>query len=534
MINVQGLGFRFSLFLIAAAMIVVFTTAEFFYRVTYENEISEANSDIEELYQTVGATASIAAFLEDEDLATEAINGLVKTDKILAASIKSEALYYQANVTEAINKNTKPRVFVVRHPFMPEEALAEVNVYPNFEYIIHQAEKTSTDNNYSLYAEALIVGIVALVITYYIIISPMLRVGRSLHEIKPGTSQRLRTPKYHSRSEIGKLVYDTNQLLTKVEEQFTQERQLREEIEFLEKRFRMLFENAKTATVLKPENGAIELRNDAFNDLVVKTGLGIKQGYGELLDELFETPVAMKSALKEAFARNEFATGEYKLKSSANDSAIWVQLIASPLLTEEGERYYQLTLNDISSRRQELQKLALQADFDALTGIYNRNGGEKLIAKLMRKEHQFALALIDLNAFKAVNDIYGHDAGDEVLIFVAEQLREKIRKNDVAIRWGGDEFMLLLQADDEASVKRVMEKVNAGIKQPFYFNDESKPTVVSMSVGVAFYPQTSRNLHALIKLADMAMYKAKQNKIASPDDYLIFANECRLDDEDMS
>ena len=533
MINIQGLGFRFSLFLVAAAMLVVFTTAEFFYRVTYENEIKEANRDIEELYQTVGATASIAAFLEDEDLAKEAINGLVKTDKILAASIKSEALYYQTNVTEAINKSTEPRVFVVRHPFMPEESLAEVNVYPNFEYIINQAEKTSTDNSYSLYAEALVVGIVALIITYYIIISPMLRVGHSLHQITPGTSQRIPIPKYHSRSEIGKLVYDTNQLLNKVEEQFTQERQLREEIEFLEKRFRMLFENAKTATVLMAENGTIALRNDAFNDLVEKTELGIKQGYGELLGELFETPEAMKAALKKTFARNEFATGEYKLKSSSNDSPIWVQLIASPLLTEEGERYYQLTLNDISSRRQELQKLALQADFDALTGIYNRNGGEKLIAKLMRKEHHFALALIDLNGFKAVNDIYGHDAGDEVLIFVAEQLKEKIRKNDVAIRWGGDEFMLLLQADDEESVKRVIEKVNAGVKQPFYFNNDSKPTVVSMSVGVAVYPKTSSNMHALIKLADIAMYKAKQNKIASPDDYLIFADQCQLDDENI-
>jgi len=533
LINVHGLGFRFALFLVAAALVVVLTTAEFFYRSTFENELSEANNDIKELYETVAATASISAFLEDEELAKEAINGLVKSDKILAASIKSDALYYQFNVTEAINKETKPRVFLVRHPFIPEETLGEVNVYPNFDHIIAQAQSISIGNSYSLYAEALVVGIVALVITYYIIISPMLRVGRSLHGITPGTKQRIAVPEYHSRSEIGELVHDTNQLLNKVEEQFTQERQLRQEIEFLEKRFRMLFENAKSATVLMTDNGMIELRNNAFNELVKKIGLEVKQGYGELLEELFENASSMKSALQEAFARNEFATGEYKLKS-LNDTVTWVQLIASPLLTDDGERYYQLTLNDISSRKQELQKLALQADFDALTGIYNRNGGEKLIAKLMRKEHQFAVALIDLNGFKAVNDIYGHDAGDEVLIFVAEQLKDKIRKNDVAIRWGGDEFMLLLQADDEASVKRVMEKVNAGIKQPFYFNDESKPTVVSMSVGVAFYPQTSRNLHALIKLADIAMYKAKQNKVSAPDDYLIFANQCRLDDEDMS
>lgn len=523
MINIHGLGVRFTLFLLAAAIVVVLTTAEFFYQATYEHEINEANSDIEELFQTVGATASIAAFLEDEDLAKEAINGLVKTDKILAASIKSEALYYQVNVAEAINKDTQPRVFLVRHPFMPEASLAEVYVYPNFDHIILQAEKISTDNSYSLYIEALVVAIVALIIAYYIIILPMLRVSRSLHEISPGTPQRIRVPDYHERSEIGNLVDDTNALLSKVEGQFTQERQLREEIEFLEKRFRMLFENAKTATVLMTENGIIELRNQAFNDLIEKTGVKIKQDYGELLEELFENPVSMKASLKEAFARNEFATGEYKLATETNDNATWVQLIASPLLTDDGERYYQLTLNDISSRRQELQKLALQADFDVLTGIYNRNGGEKLITKLMRKDHHFALALIDLNGFKAVNDIYGHDAGDEVLIFVAEQLKEKIRKNDVAIRWGGDEFVLLLQAEDEESVHKVIEKVNQGVKQPFYFNDDTKPTVVSMSVGVAFYPQTSRNKHALIKLADIAMYKAKQNKIVAPNDYLIFA-----------
>ncbi len=503
-------------------MLVVLTTAEFFYRNTFENELIEANNDIKELYETVASTASISAYLEDEELAKEAINGLVKSDKILAASIKSDALYYQYNVTQAINKETKPRVFVVRHPFIPEDPLGEVNVYPNFDHIIEQAENISIGNSYSLYAEALVVSIVALAITYYIIISPMLRVGRSLHGITPGTKQRIAVPEYHSQSEIGELVDDTNELLNKVEEQFTRERQLREEIEFLEKRFRMLFENAKSATVLMTENGIIELRNNAFNELVKKVGLEVKQGYGELLEELFENASSMKLALSEAFARNEFATGEYKLKS-LNDSVTWVQLIASPLLTDDGERYYQLTLNDISSRKQELQKLALQADFDALTGIYNRNGGEKLIAKLMSKDHHFALALIDLNGFKAVNDIFGHDAGDEVLIFVAEQLNENIRKNDVAVRWGGDEFVLLLQADDEESVQNVIEKVNNAVKQPFYFNGDTTPTVVSMSVGVSFYPQTSSNLHALIKLADIAMYKAKQNKIAAPDNYLIFA-----------
>lgn len=523
MINVHGLGVRFSLFLVAASVLVVIVTAEFFYRTTFENEISAANSDIKELYETVSATASIAAFLEDEDLAKEAINGLVKSNKILAASIKSETLYYQVNVTNAINRNTEPRVFVVRHPFIPEDTLAEVNVYPDFNYIIKQAGEISVDNSFSLYVSSLVVGFVALVITYYVTIAPMLRVGRSLNKIKPGTSQRINVPRYHKRSEIGTLVKDTNKLLGKVEEQFTQERQLREEIEFLEKRFRMLFENANSSIVLMTEHGFIELRNKAFNELVEKIGLGVKQDYGELLEELFEQPTVVKNTLNEAFKRNEFATGEFKLNTGANVDIMWVQLIANPLLTENGERFYQLTLIDISSRKQELQKLALQADFDALTGIYNRNGGEKLIAKLMNKGHHFALALIDLNGFKAVNDIFGHDAGDEVLVFVSQQLKDTIRKNDVAIRWGGDEFVLLLHADDEASVTKAITKVNEAVKQPFYFENDNNPTFVSMSVGVAFFPSMTSDMNTLIKLADVAMYKAKQNKVSAPEDYLFFA-----------
>lgn len=524
MINIHGLGVRFSIFLIAVSVIVVLLTAEFFYRATYQHEITEANNDIEELYQTVSATASISAFLEDQDLAKEAVNGLVKSEKILAASIKGQQIYYQVNVEEAIKKGTEPRVFVVYHPFIPDDKLAQVSIYPNANHIIEQATEISNDNNYSLYVLAAVVGLVALVINYMIIIAPMIRVGRSLHEIAPGTPQRLNMPDYHAKSEIGTLVEDTNQLLEKVEQQFNQERHLRSEIEFLEQRFRMLFENAKSAIVLMTDNGFIQLRNNAFNELVERMGFEEKQDYGELLEQIFDDPRAVKASVYEAFARNEFATGEFKLSCKNTNQLVWVQLIANPIIADDGVKYYQLTLNDISKRKKELQKLALQADFDSLTGIYNRNGGEKLIAKLISKGHHFALALLDLNGFKAVNDIYGHDAGDEVLEFVAGQLKRNVRKNDVAIRWGGDEFVLLLQAEDEESVKNVLQKVDSSIKQPFYFGDKEAPTTISMSVGVSFYPHTSADIEQLIKQADIAMYKAKQNKVSAPEKYLIFAS----------
>ncbi len=528
MIKRVGIAVRLAFFIILAALGIAYTASEVFYQITYDSEIEDAERDIKELFQTVSSTASIAAFVEDEELVKEVVNGLVKSKKIKAAAFTSDKITYAANAEQLAGLTSQE--FIIFNPFIQEEVIAKLKIYPDLNFIQKEAKNISSGNSLALYILAVFVTIAAIIICFYLITRPLVYVSRNLHDIEPGTNARLLIPKNQGNSEITGLIQDTNHLLTKVEEQFIKERGLRKEIEFLEQRFRMLFENARAPIVLLATDGEVILHNEAFELLLEKIGVDYDKSdvaFGELLVDLFEEPQDLVKSVEEAFARDEFATGEHKLKSFKEHVQVWVQVVVSPIEAENNKKFYQVTLNDISRRREELEALAKEAEYDALTGILNRNGGEKVIEKALFDKKAFALVLLDLNGFKQVNDVYGHDAGDEVLVFVAEQLKNTLRKQDIPVRWGGDEFVLLLQVDEfhRQTTTLIMDKVMEQIKQPFYFGENNEEVYIGFSAGVSFYPLTTNNMNKLLKLADVAMYEAKQFKHTNPEKYLFFADK---------
>lgn len=152
------------------------------------------------------------------------------------------------------------------------------------------------------------------------------------------------------------------------------------------------------------------------------------------------------------------------------------------------------------------RKAVIVAAADALTGIPNRMAFNKRQYKLIRKQRNFQLILMDLCKFKAVNDTYGHEAGDFVLKVVAERLRNAIGEDDFVARLGGDEFVLLLLGDPKEVVDRVIESV----KRPIEF--EGKILNIGLSMGTADFPKIS-DVKTLMTKADCAMYNAKQKGI---------------------
>ncbi|MGQ5525177.1 diguanylate cyclase domain-containing protein [Chitinimonas sp. PSY-7] len=156
--------------------------------------------------------------------------------------------------------------------------------------------------------------------------------------------------------------------------------------------------------------------------------------------------------------------------------------------------------------------LAAAAETDSLTGVANRAG---LIARADRLLHtgQHALVLIDLNRFKPVNDQFGHDAGDKVLIEVARRLEEQLRESDIVARLGGDEFVVLLSGQHERNVissiaVRLVDRIGMPIRV------DSHQLEVGSSLGIALCPEHSRKLDELLKAADKAMYLVKGSKHA--------------------
>lgn len=165
-------------------------------------------------------------------------------------------------------------------------------------------------------------------------------------------------------------------------------------------------------------------------------------------------------------------------------------------------------------RKQTEQHLTRLAHYDPLTDVPNRilfrDRLEHAINLAERDQNSFTLMFIDLNGFKQVNDNFGHDAGDAIIRICAERLNACLRRSDSVARMGGDEFTLLLQnIANNTDVAHIAEKVIRAIEMPADINGHE--VVVGCSIGIAIYPQAGRDADTLLKHADMAMYKAKQD-----------------------
>jgi len=173
--------------------------------------------------------------------------------------------------------------------------------------------------------------------------------------------------------------------------------------------------------------------------------------------------------------------------------------------------------NEIKLRKlaeEEVRKLAFH---DSLTGLPNRNSfipfvSQKLLGAKRRGEH-LALCYIDLNNFKQINDCFGHQAGDAVLIHVASAIKSHIREFEIAARMGGDEFVLLLDgAHHKSDIQRITQEICKAVERPMPWKD--KEIKVSASLGVAWYPEDGELIDELMFKADIAMFQSKTGHAA--------------------
>lgn len=170
------------------------------------------------------------------------------------------------------------------------------------------------------------------------------------------------------------------------------------------------------------------------------------------------------------------------------------------------------TMQDMTEQRMLEKELVHLAHYDDLTDLVNRSLFYRLVAQAIsnsrREGGAFALLFLDLDGFKDINDQYGHDAGDRVLRIVADRLREAVRENDIVARMGGDEFAIILQkisTGEDASF--VSEKIVVGVNREIPVGDDIRR--VGVSIGIALYPDHGEIETDLIKIADKAMYQAK-------------------------
>lgn len=157
-----------------------------------------------------------------------------------------------------------------------------------------------------------------------------------------------------------------------------------------------------------------------------------------------------------------------------------------------------------------IQRLNLSSHTDFLTGLWNRRYFylrlDEEEARATRKKKSLCVAMVDLDAFKTINDIYGHAVGDILLCEIVAILKKHIRGTDIVARWGGDEFAILFSDTSLTNVREIMERVRCKVEKTFHSSYS-----LTISVGIISL-EPDQNLRELLIKADQALYKAKMQK----------------------
>ncbi len=178
-----------------------------------------------------------------------------------------------------------------------------------------------------------------------------------------------------------------------------------------------------------------------------------------------------------------------------------------------------------------MYKLELTARTDPLTGLYNRKYLEEslktIVSQAKRANITYGILMADIDFFKMINDTYGHDVGDEAIKIVSQTLIENTRESDIVIRFGGEEFIVLLHNCNEDFVFEIAEKIRVA------FSKKEIPAGTSsfnktISIGASIFPTHSNNFWQCVKFADMALYNAKEN---GRNKSVIFSKELLKDKE---
>ena len=266
---------------------------------------------------------------------------------------------------------------------------------------------------------------------------------------------------------------------------------------------------------------------NASLERVLKKNENIKENVQQAASELTSVNEALKQGkgvgvtvqvIKEVITQNKEV--EFKVAKAADDlhqvNAELVKEMAERVVLESELADTKTNLADVrddllksQANEEETRKFALQ---DALTGLPNRVLFEQSLENglIQAKRHGWGLAVlfIDIDKFKNINDTYGHDMGDKVLIMVADRLKSTVREEDIISRWAGDEFVcLLFEVKQEADMIRLAENMVHRISEPSTFNGIAFS--INVSIGIAIYPADGNTAEILFKNADTAMYKAK-------------------------
>lgn len=290
----------------------------------------------------------------------------------------------------------------------------------------------------------------------------------------------------------------------------------------------IVFEHTLEAVVISDENHKILTVNKAFSEI---TGYEKREVIGKDFDLLWCVEEEMSSQcemiLTQLHKSGSWQGEVYKRHKDGRTFLAHLSVIEGE--KSKNVKHYISIFYDITYRKQSEEKLYQLAHFDTLTGLSNRYAFMSKLKDSLEKSSRYkqktAVMFMDLDGFKAINDLYGHNAGDEVLITTAARIKNIIRKSDTVARMGGDEFTVIIEnAQDVRALSVLAQKMIDTVSQEIKMKD----SILNMttSIGISIYPDDALELESVLVHADNAMYRAKE---LGKNNYQFFAKELNID-----
>lgn len=273
-----------------------------------------------------------------------------------------------------------------------------------------------------------------------------------------------------------------------------------------------VFTHAREGILITDAQGTIIEVNDTFSRI---TGYAREEALGRnprMLQSGRQT-AEFYAAMWKQLIENGYWTGEVWNRRKSGEVYAEMLTISAVRDAHNSTQNYVALFTDITSMKEQQHQLEHIAHYDALTGLPNRvllaDRLQQAIAQTQRRKQSLAVAFLDLDGFKAVNDTHGHKIGDELLIVVAQRMRLSLREGDTLARIGGDEFVaVLVDLEQPLDWEPLLERLLQTAAAPVQIGELTLH--VSASIGVTLYPEDNSDADILMRHADQAMYRAKQ------------------------
>ena len=534
----QKLYIRVAIAIALVAIVVSLVSSMLSYYSGFKEKKNTNYLLVQQLAQTMEKTAAIAAYLNDKELSQEIINGLLSNDLVQGASLEGEANakgemeLFIANGT--INKQKEAVLVKLVHPFLDDTFIGVLSIYPDDNFIQQQAQAALKKEFILMLIQSIVIAFFVSLVVQRWLTQPIQNLTDSFAKINPSEPETLNmlTFKQGKRDEISRLTHGINALMHELHLTISNEQTLRKKTQELEAKFRLIFEQASAGICLLDSKNSITTFNPAFKHYF--TVPGEKELSTLHFPELLNNVDELQSLLEEIrFAHNPPQT-TLDVECKVGYKTLWFHCLFVRLTDQrdtnrgpQQEQLVEVILHDVTERAERELKTRFEADHDPLTGLLNRRAGEKRLQKALREcikhNKHLVLMMIDLDKFKPINDTYGHEAGDKVLIETAHRFKTLFHeKNDMCIRLGGDEFIIARQVNTynkAATLEQATTLLNELQQQVSISN--TKTCAVGASIGIAIAPTDGTELHELMHNGDKTLYHVKETgrgKVAFYDD----------------